>query len=158
MPPLTARVFDRARSPLGRKALRYSAVSAVGVVTTQTLLLLFYGVADWSGAASNVAAVSIAALPAYLLNRYWVWGKTSRNHFIKEVVPFWGMTLLGLLISTGLVALASDWWESALAVSAANLAGFGTLWVAKFLLLDSLIFKFEHHHDPDAGEQATAAA
>ena len=39
-----------------------------------------------------------------------------------------------------LVALADSWSDSTLLVMAANIAGFGILWVAKFLFLDQIMF------------------
>ena len=41
-------------------------------------------------------AVLIASLPAYLLNRAWVWNKGGAHSFTREVLPFWIMSLLGL--------------------------------------------------------------
>jgi Ni/Fe-hydrogenase subunit HybB-like protein len=76
-----------------------------------------------------------------VLNRAWVWGKSGKNHFWREVVPFWALALLGLAFSTLLVAIASDWNNATWVVSAANLVAFGILWVAKYLLLDALLFK-----------------
>ncbi len=136
---LAARLFDP-RNPFFRKTLRYSAVSAISVVISQALLIFFNGLLGWSGAASNAAAVCLAAGPAYLLNRYWVWNKRGRNHLWKEVVPFWAVALLGLAFSTWLVALADEIWGTTLAVSAANLSAFASLWVGKFLLLNHVLF------------------
>ena len=45
-----------------------------------------------------------------------------------------------LTSSRALVALASEWSDSTLLVMAANIAGFGILWVAKFLFLDQIMF------------------
>ena len=123
------------------KALRYITVSVIGTVSTQLLLWVMHGKLEWSAVASNVAAVTITSVPSYLLSRYWVWGKNDRNRFWGEVVPFWGMTLLGLILSTIFVAIASQWSDSTVVVSLANLAGFGVLWVAKFLILDEVLFK-----------------
>ena len=91
-----ADVMARARSPQGQKAIRYTLVSAISVVIGQALLALFYNVVHWSAAWSNIWAVSISAGPSYYLNRYWAWGKRGRNHLLKEVLPFWGLALLGL--------------------------------------------------------------
>ena len=124
----------------GLRALKYSAVSVVGVVVTQVLLLLFHGLLAWKPEISNIGAVSIASIPAYYLNRAWVWGRTGKSHFLKEVVPFWGFAFVGLALSTFLVAHATDFWDSALAPNVANLAGFGSLWVLRYFVLDTVLF------------------
>jgi putative flippase GtrA len=120
--------------------MRYAAVSAIGVAATQVLLL---GALDlgWSGVAANASAVSIVSVPAYLLNRHWVWGRDGRHDVAREVLPFWGMALLGLVVSTTLVAVVShDGTASPLVVSAANLSGFAALWVIRYVVLDRVLF------------------
>jgi putative flippase GtrA len=123
------------------KALRYVTVSVVCTIATQVLLWILYGQLGWSGVASNVFAVCITSIPAYLLNRYWVWGKNDKNRFWTEIVPFWGMAIAGLILSTVFVAIATQWSDSTIIVNLANLTGFGVLWVAKFLILDEVLFK-----------------
>ena len=135
---MSSLVLDRA---FGQKVLRYSAASLVGVVVGQSCLLLFYGVLDLNGVLSNFLAVAISSVPAYLINRYWVWQKRDRNDLRREVIPFWGMAFLGLLLSSAAVAVVDRRTDWPPAISAANLAGFGVLWVAKFLVLDEYLFK-----------------
>jgi putative flippase GtrA len=114
--------------------------SAVGVVVGQgTLYALDTGL-GWDEVVSNVVAVTVSSIPAYLVNRYWVWQVRDRNSLRREVVPFWGMAFLGLLLSSVLVAIVRDRTDSAVAIGAANLAGFGVLWVAKFVVLDRILF------------------
>ncbi len=129
-----------ARAQFDRKPVRYSLVSVVAVGVSQLVLIICNGLLGWSAVASNLAAVSIGCIPSYTLNRSWVWGKRGRNHLWREVAPFWALALLGLAFSTVLVHLASRWNDSTIVVSAANLTAFGILWVAKYLLLDSLLF------------------
>lgn len=122
------------------KLLRYAMASVVGVVTGQTLLLLFYGVLEWPVVLANIVAVTLSSIPAYLVNRYWVWQKRDTNNFRREVLPFWGMAFLGLILSslfTYWVDQRTDWPP---AIGAANLAGFGVLWIAKFFVLDRVLF------------------
>lgn len=124
----------------GRKLLRYAGVSAIGVTAGQALLFLLYTVADLHAVLANTLAVTIATVPSYLLNRAWVWGKSGGHSVTAEILPFWGMAFLGLLLSNMLVAVAerqSDWW---LIINAANLTAFGLLWVAKYVLLDRVLF------------------
>jgi putative flippase GtrA len=89
---------------------------------------------------SNVFAVGLSAIPAFLVLRRWVWGKVGQHSVAREILPFWIYTFLGLALSTVLVAAVEKRWESALAVSLANLSAFGVLWVTKFLLLERWMF------------------
>lgn len=139
---------DRARTPTGQKLVRYTMVSVISVVTGQVLLALAFGVFEWSAAWSNVFAVGVSAVPSYYLNRAWAWGKRGRSHFMKEVLPFWGMAFLGLALSTYFVDVAEgralDYSDSRLVqtaiINGAALAAFGLLWVAKFVILNKLMF------------------
>jgi len=143
-----AEVLARIRETNYRKLLKFSAVSAVAFPLTQVLLLLFTNVFHWSAVAANVTAVSLLSVPAYVLNRYWVWGKKDKNQFMTEILPFWVVTILGLVLSTVLAHYAEMWWpHSPVAANLANTAGFGSVWVFKFLILDKLMFG-AHQHFP----------
>lgn len=137
-----------ARSDQGRKMVRYSMVSVVAVIVSQTILAFAYGVLHWSARPANIAAVSISTIPAYYLNRAWTWGKRGRSHLLREMVPFWGMAFLGLVLSTIAADAAESFavarwsWRPAQTgvVMAASLAAFGFLWVAKFFILNHYLF------------------
>jgi putative flippase GtrA len=123
-----------------QKLLRYAAASLVGVTVGQSCLWLFYEALDQPAWLANFLAVAISSVPAYLINRYWVWQKSSKNDLRREVVPFWGMAFLGLVLSTIAVTVVDRRTDWPPAIMAANLAGFGVLWVAKFLVLDKVLF------------------
>ncbi len=118
---------------------RYSAVSVMNVVITQTLLQLALATSV-SAVVANLFAVGVSAIPAYLVNRRWVWGKQGPHSIAREIVPFWSYAFIGLAVSTVAVAWADTRWHSNLAVSIANIAAFGLLWAAKFVLLDRWMF------------------
>lgn len=149
-----AEVLARIRAADYRKMLKYSAVSAVAFPFTQVLLLVFTLGFDWSFVMANLVAVSIMAFPAYLLNRYWVWGKKDKNRLMTEVVPFWVITLIGLGMSTICAHYADQWFESPLAVNLANAVGFGIVWVFKFLFLDRMMFGAYRHFPVDEDLEA----
>jgi putative flippase GtrA len=137
-----AALVANARAQLeGGKPIRYAAVSAVAVVVGQLALWVSSAVFDLPPIWANFSSVTVGCIPSYLLNRYWVWGKRGRNHFWREVVPFWVLALIGLAFSTLLVALASRWSDATWVVSVSNLSAFGILWVAKYLILDALLFR-----------------
>jgi putative flippase GtrA len=136
-------VPTRQRPPLLIRLVRFASVSAVAVVLTQSVLWLLNGPLGWVGWVANVVAVGVAAVPAYLLNRAWVWAKEGPHSVSREIVPFWTYTFCGLALSTLLVAIADEVWGTTVAVQLANLAGFGVLWVGKFILLDRVLFRTE---------------
>jgi putative flippase GtrA len=125
----------------GRKPLLYSAVSVIAVVVSQVVLVLCHAVFGLSAVWSNIIAVAAGTVPSYELNRSWVWGKTTKSNLWKEVIPFWVMSFVGLILSTVVVAIVEDYNDTTLAIQAANLGSFGVLWVGKFLILHYVLFK-----------------
>jgi putative flippase GtrA len=159
------------RRPLVRKLVRYSGASLAGTVVGQGSLLFFTAGLDWPGVPANLASVTLGAVPNYLINRYWTWQKSGPNRLATEVLPFWIMTLLGLLVSTAFVAYADHRWGTPGAILLASMSGFALLWVAKFFVLDRLLFKVEQavlheleaheheaHESPGAGPRSLGGA
>lgn len=140
-------LLDRLSGGRAEKLVRFGSVSVVGIVLTQSLILLLHGILDIDARVTNVLAVCISAGPVFVLNKRWVWGKDGPTRIRREVLPFWGFTLLGLFLSTILVAIVDGWTERTWPVMVANITGFGLVWVAKFAFLDAVVFR---HHDEDA--------
>jgi len=140
------------------KAARYSAVSVVGVVLTQVLLLLGHGILGLQADRANVGAVMLTAIPVYLLNRSWVWQREGRSSLRSEVLPFWAFTAAGLVLSTLAVAGVASITDSSVAVSGANIGAFGLLWVAKFLVLDGVVFADPAGERVPGDDEASAPA
>jgi putative flippase GtrA len=137
------------RSPTVVKLARYSAASVVGVCVGTPILAFLYGVLGWNEIAANLVSVTFGAIPNYLINRRWTWHQTGKNRLWGEVVPFWVMSALGMTASLIAVHYADNRWGTTLAVTAANLTGFGLLWVAKFLVLDRVMWKIVRDLQPD---------
>lgn len=140
-------------SPIGKKLVRYSLVSVVGVAVTQVMIVVIHVGFHVSSVATNILAVGLSAIPAYYLNRAWVWGKRGKSHLTKEVIPFWAFAFAGLVLSTIIVGLMAGnhpagyhdtAWDTA-KIMIGNIAGFGLLWVARFLVLDRLLFGAKQH-------------
>jgi putative flippase GtrA len=125
----------------GLKLMRYCGVSAFNLVFGQSLLLFFHSGLDWPGWIANVAAVVISAGPAYLLSRHWVWQQSGPNRLKTEVLPFWSLALLGLLISTVAVAIVDSKYDGALPVMAASIGSFFLVWIFKFFVLDKWMWR-----------------
>jgi putative flippase GtrA len=137
---------------IARRALvqRMSRCLVVSVGTTllsaAVLVALALGAGVPAGSA-NVIAVGCGIAPSYLANRHWVWGRSGRGDFSREVVPFWLLSLAGLVASTiavSAVASAAAHWSTsarAIALPVANLSVFGALWFLQFALLDKVLFR-----------------
>ena len=135
-------LLARIREEHGAKLIRFAGVSAFNVVFGQSLLFGAQTVFGWSAVPSNVFSVTVSAVPAYLLSRYWVWQKRGKNHFMREVVPFWSLAFLGFLLSTAAVWFVERQWDpEPIFINLTNLAAFGVVWVSKFFILDRFLFK-----------------
>jgi putative flippase GtrA len=148
---------EQAPHGYGKKVSRFLVVSAFNVVFGQGLLVLTHSWLGWSFAASNATAVAVSAGPAYVLARYWVWGKRSKNHLVKEVLPFWGLAFLGLTVSTIAAGIANTYTDTQIVLNIINLASFGVIWVFKFFILDRFMFG-QHQHLPTSVKENSGAA
>lgn len=128
--------------------IRYFAVSIISAAVSFVALLLIYGVFRiWTEVPSTFAADLIAGIPSYFLNRRWVWKKSGSSHFWGEVVPFWVISILGILLAMYLAYVAHSYaisrnfshLEQSMFVIVANLSAFGILWVLRFFAFN-LIF------------------
>jgi len=136
-----------ARSPDGKRMIKYTFVSVISVIVSQVVLgVLLFGF-HWSGRNGQIAACSVATVPSYYLNRAWAWGKRGRSHWLKEVVPFWALAFLGWLLSTLAVALVEQHVHGlhravqSIVLQLTNIAAFGVLWGVKFIIFNELLFK-----------------
>jgi len=137
---------------VARRALvqRLSRCLVVSVGTTLLSAAILVALALGAGVPAglaNVIAVCCCIAPSYLANRHWVWGRSGRGDFARELLPFWVLSIAGLGASTIVVSLvasvAAHWSTSAraLALPIANLSVFGALWLVQFAMLDKVVFR-----------------
>lgn len=152
----------------GRRVVRYMIVSMMNVVLGEAVLGVSYLFLRWPVWVAAVTAVAVTTVPAYFVNRTWVWGKTGRSHWVKEVIPFWAVAAVYLVLSVAAAraaevaaqrVTASRPVQTAVIMSAILVAS-AVLWLVRYFVLDTLIFP--HHKlgrppmDPFARETADA--
>jgi putative flippase GtrA len=155
MPELLERLLLWINTKEGKKILRYSAVSVISTAVSLTVLFIVYGVARvWSEVPSTVFANAVATFPSYWLNRSWAWGKSGRSHLVKEVLPFWVMSALGIAFSIvgatvahHLGAHSNDHAYRTALVLVANVVSFAIFWVAKLMVFNRVF------HVPSLSEE-----
>jgi len=133
--------------PLAR-ILRCLSVSVLTTLLSLAVLatLVSLGTRAWL---ANVIATAVGTVPSYVLNRRWVWGIRHDSDPWREVAPFWLLSFSGLALSTLAVDRADHLATSmelssgarTMALLLANVASFGLLWVAQFVLLDRVLFR-----------------
>lgn len=148
-PSKLERVQEFRRTPAFSKLWRYATVSVISTVITEVLIYVFFRVLKIGSAAeSNALASSISTVPSYYLNRTWAWGKTGRSHVMREVVPFWVIAAVSVVLSTLFVRFAdheaklhlhSHFLETVV-VLGANLFTYGVIWVGKFMFFNRVLF------------------
>jgi putative flippase GtrA len=151
VPPTPTDVLTLARSPEGKKMIRYTMISLICVVISTVVLAFLVGVLSWPAFWASITATVVSTIPSYELNRKWAWGKSGKGHLWKEVVPFWVISFIGLACSA-----AASWEAERYAkqhhlshltrtgvVEGAFLGAFAVLWVGKFIIFNKVLFV--HH-------------
>lgn len=129
----------------GQKIFRYTMTSVISTGVSLFVLGMVFGVLHlWSEVPSTIFANVIAAFPSYWLNRRWAWGKSGRSHLVKEVLPFWVMSIASIafsMIGASVAHHISNRYglhhlgQTAL-VMFANVMSFGIFWVLKLMVFN----------------------
>jgi len=161
-------LMEHARSDEGRKQLRYAGVSVIFVPLGQILIQLLgatvfkselpNGTIEVNWVAASIASAAILTVPNFFANKHWVWRDTSKDNLRTQVVVFWVAAMLGVTFAT-LLTFVADWaiqshgWVEKASVFFAQLAGFGIVWLGRYVILDRWIFKITHHGDEPGDDQ-----
>ena len=116
------------RDALSQKMMRYCGVSVINLVVGQSLLFMFHAVIGWGAVVSNLLAVFGSAVPAYQLSRKWVWRQNGAHSMLNEVLPFWGLAVTGLILSTLAVGYAERNFEADIMVNVASVVLERVMW------------------------------
>ncbi|WP_232022034.1 GtrA family protein [Mycobacterium basiliense] len=131
-----------------RRKLRYGAVALVFLPIGQGLIQVL---GPWLNnyTLASLLAAGLATIPNFFANRHFVWRATSDGDLRRQVLLFWTMVMLAVLLATGFTYLVEGAMAArpapahGLAVFFAQLLGFGVVWVGRFLILDRWLFKFD---------------
>jgi putative flippase GtrA len=149
MASLTSRVRAYRQSPHFTRLWKFASVSVISTIITQGVLFMTYHVLTLASAMEcNVIATCVATVPAYYLNRTWTWGKRGKSHPWREVMPFWVIAFIGLVLSTvavGVAAHNADHFSHsrdvrALVVQFANLSTYALIWVGRYVIFNRFLF------------------
>lgn len=134
------------------KWIRYGTVSVIATGLSMSTLAILVGTGATTAGWANVLATCVGIGPSFELNRRWVWRHDGPRSWHKQVLPFAVLTFTGLGLSTLAVHVTNGWALHAglgtgartLAVEAANLTAFGSVWLLQFFVLDRYLFHRSH--------------
>lgn len=135
-------------SRISVRLARYTLGSVVAVVASEFAFVLCYGAGVLGTTASSAVAFVAGAIPNYVLNRSWAWGRQGRVRVGREL----GLYLVVSVVSF-VSAAATTGWASRVAphftrshgrqtamVATAYLGTYGVLFVLKFVAFQLVIF------------------
>jgi putative flippase GtrA len=139
----------RGRLPGRRLRIRFSKFTVGSVVSTllsQVTLTGLYGLGMANATAAAVLAFIAGAIPAFIINWWWTWGRHGRPALVRELVPYLAViiggglaaTLLSTVTDHALAPLVTDRAWRTVALNAAYLSSYALLFVVKFALLDRI--------------------
>lgn len=131
-----------------RRFSRYAVGSVVAFGASNVAFLLLYGLGWTSPQVASVLSFAAGIPVNYVLNRRWAWQRRGRPALRGELVPYAAVVALSI-VATAVGTWATDRWLQAVdlpravdvvIVDAAFVAINGGLFLAKYVLLDRLVF------------------
>ena len=153
-----AHLWQYTKTEEGRKKIRYAGVSVVFVPVGQGLFVLF-GALLGSYTKASLLTAALLTLPNFYANKRNVRQITSKDDQRGQILVFWVAAMLGVSFATGLTYFVEQAMTDksslvkAVAGIAAQLTGFGIVWVGRFLILDRWLFKMSHHGDEPSHDE-----
>jgi putative flippase GtrA len=103
-----APIERKLRTEAGKRFIRFALVAVAAVITGQVMLGLLTGPVNLSAGASGVIASMVAALVSYVLSR-WAWERKGRPDVLREILPFWIVSIAVWVILGLTTHYASVW-------------------------------------------------
>lgn len=154
---LSRRYLALRRSPLAGRATRYTIGSIIAAAISEIVFAACFAGGVGTTAASVIAFFA-GAIPNWSLNRRWAWRKTGRLHFRREVAGYAVTSLVSLVAAAAVTGWVNHWAHGlthdhairVVVVTAAYLATYGVLFVAKFAVYELVIFTDRRRPEPAA--------
>jgi putative flippase GtrA len=128
------------------KFLRYSVLSLASFALGQLTLGVLVGIFRWSSGVATIASAAVVIGPMYWVSRKWVWRQGQRR--ASQALAFWVVSAASVACASSLAVAASSWARRfhlshrgfTLLVLLVVGTTYGVFWLARFLVLDRLIF------------------
>jgi putative flippase GtrA len=148
---------------------RYTAGSVISTVLSQATLTGLFWLGGVNATTAALVAFVAGAIPNFVLNWKWAWGRSGRPAWVRELLPYVAIIIGGGLAATGLTTLTdhvlaplvTDRGARTIILDLAYLSSYAVLFVLKFALLDRVFHRGKQAKDEPAAvapaEPAAAA-
>lgn len=148
-PPSEAPHAAGRRLPGKKLGIRFSVFTVGSVISTlisQAVLdLVYWGFGNGAALASVLAFVA-GAIPNFLINWHFTWGRRGRPQLLTELLPYAAIVIGGGLAATSVTTLAdhvlapllSGRGEETIALDVVYLGSYALFFVLKFALLNTV--------------------
>jgi putative flippase GtrA len=128
---------------------KYTIGSVGATVLSQLTLTGMFWLGGVSATEASLVAFVAGAIPNFVLNWKWAWGRSGRPAFLRELAPYLGIVIGGGLAATALTTLTdhllaplvTDRGARTLVLDLAYLSSYAVLFVLKFALMDRVFRK-----------------
>jgi putative flippase GtrA len=137
------------KRPWQKRFLKYALGSGLATLTSAAAFAIVYHIGNEPRVASVVAFAS-GAVVNFIAGRFWAWERRARPGLGRDVVSFAVISVVSALAAAGVTSLThsaltdADPDTRAVLVEASYFATYAVLFMAKFLLLDRLVFRSRH--------------
>ena len=123
---------------------RYAVGSVAATLLSQLTLTGLFWLGGVNATTASLVAFVAGAIPNFVLNWKWTWGRSGRPALLRELVPYLAIIIGGGLAATALTTLTdhvlaplvTDRGARTLVLDAAYLSSYAVLFVLKFALMD----------------------
>ena len=146
---LGVRLHDLLQQPGVRRFWRYALGSVIAFAASEIAFLAVYGSGSGSPQIATLWAFAVGIPVNYVLNRWWAWRRRGRPDLRREVLPY-AVVIATSVAASAVGTAAVDTWLQSMAlprqarialVGATFAAINGGLFLAKYVLLDRLVFR-----------------
>jgi putative flippase GtrA len=99
MVPEKSALWDRLRSKVGIRFIRFAGVAVASLATSEVTLAICDAVFHLSATPSAVGSWFTGAVVSYLLSR-WAWERKGKPDLLRETLPFWIISVVVVFVLT----------------------------------------------------------
>jgi putative flippase GtrA len=134
----------------GRRFVRYAAGSGLATLASAAAFALAYRVLDGGPRVATAAAFLSGALVNFTAGRFWAWDRRTRLGLGRDAVAYAGVAVTAALAAAAVTSLThaalggADPDLRAVLVEGSYFLTYGVLFLAKFVVLDRVVFRSRH--------------